>query len=375
MAKIVIAPDSFKGTLAARAASEALARGWLAVRPRDDVRIMPIADGGEGTLEALASAGTVRHPVSVLHPTEPLGGRRIDAEWLELPATRDAPRTGVVELAAGAGIELVDRLAPLEAHTYGFGQLIADALDHGVERLLLGLGGSCSTDGGAGALLALGARLNDVDGSPVPLGVAGLEQIASAELAGMRAIPAAGAVVLSDVTNPLLGELGAAAVFGPQKGAGPDLVPRLDAALARWADLLPVSADAPGAGAAGGTGFAMIAWGAEISSGAAMVAKATSLESELTGAELVITGEGSYDAQSAAGKAPSVVAGIAERLGVRVAIVAGRASVNGPGRVLSLTELAGSADEAMARTAHWLEVAGQRLAEEFSAEDPAEPDQ
>jgi glycerate kinase len=361
VSRVVIAPDSFKGTASAADAAAALAAGWRAVRPADEVVERPMADGGEGTLDAFASAvpGARRMPITVRGPlSEP-----VDTWWLLLP-----DGTGVVELAATSGITLLDPLAPLEAHTTGFGEAIAAALDAGVDHLLLALGGSSSTDGGTGALAVLGARFLDESGAPVPLGGGGLGALAEVDLVGLRPLPPGGAVILGDVTNPLLGPLGAAAIFGPQKGADAATVDLLEANLARLAGLVPSAlqplASAPGAGAAGGTGFGLLAWGARMGGGAALVAEAVGLAGAIAGADLVITGEGRFDGQSEAGKAPTIVAGLAHDAGVPTALVAGAVTAEPRGFAASvaLSELAGSGAAAMAEPLRWLDVAGGDLA-------------
>ncbi|MGI9822721.1 glycerate kinase [Agromyces sp. Marseille-Q5079] len=362
--RVVVAPDSFKGTVEATDAAAAIARGWLGVRPDDDLVEMPMADGGEGTLDAFLAAvpGAVRMPVEVQGPDS----RPARSSWVLLP-----DGTGIVELAATSGITMLDPLQPLDAHTVGFGEAIAAALDHGVERLLLGLGGSATSDGGAGALAALGARFADAEGDPVPHGNRGLALLARAHLGGLRPLPPGGAVVLGDVTNPLLGLTGAAAVFGPQKGADAATVDRLEANLAHLAAIVDtetgVDAGAPGTGAAGGTGFAMLAWGAELGGGAELIARTIGLPEAVGGADLVITGEGRYDGQSEAGKAPTEVARLAERSGVGVALVAGAITAE-PVRFaasVSLTDLAGGGAAAMADGVRWLEEAGAVLARRF----------
>ncbi|GAA1778626.1 glycerate kinase [Agromyces lapidis] len=367
MSRIVIAPDSFKGTASATEAAAAIARGWGAVRPTDELVLRPMADGGEGTLDAFGAAmpGAIRVPVTVAGPlAEPVA-----THWLLLPGE---PATGVVELAATSGITLLDPLAPLDAHTRGFGEAIAAALDHGVERLLLALGGSASTDGGAGALAELGAALLDGAGRPVAAGGRALGRLAEVRLDGLRCLPAAGAGLLVDVTNPLLGPAGAAAVFGPQKGASPADVAVLEAGLARLAELLPgTDPETPGAGAAGGTGFGLLAWGASTVPGARTVAETIGLPAALRGAALVITGEGRFDGQSAAGKVPSEIVRLAESAGVPAALVAGLVVAEpraaGFGASASLTELAGSGAAAVAEPLRWLERAGAELAAGFSA--------
>lgn len=368
--RVIFAPDSFKGSATAAQAAGALAEGWACIRPADELRLMPMADGGEGTLDAFQVAVPGARPM-VVTVTGP-HAQRVDARWLLLPATGAAPGgTGVVELAATSGITLLDRLRPLDAHTRGFGEAISAALDHGVSRLLLALGGSSSTDGGAGALRALGADFRDALGNVVPLGGGGLRQLASVDLAGLRPMPVGGALVLSDVTNSLLGTHGAAAVFGAQKGADAAQRAALEAGLATLAGLLSANAAAPGAGAAGGTGFGLLAWGAVIAPGSATVGEAIGLPAAVAGADFVVTGEGRFDAQSAAGKVASYVSGLPRRGGSFLAgngggvmLVAG--SIEAPTddfvQARALVELAGGLDAALAQPLRWLREAGSSLA-------------
>ncbi|MFC9558885.1 glycerate kinase [Agromyces sp. NPDC056965] len=368
MSRVVIAPDSFKGTANAADAAAAIARGWHSVRADDELVARPMADGGEGTLDAFEAAvpGARRMPITVRGPVS----SPVVTHWLLLP-----DGTGVVELAATSGITLLDPLAPLDAHSAGFGEAIADALDTGVERLLLALGGSASTDGGAGALSVLGARFLDADQATVQLGNRGLGALAGVDLTGLRPLPRGGALILGDVTNPLLGERGAAAVFGPQKGADAATVAVLDANLARLARLVAdIDSETPGAGAAGGTGFALLVWGAAMGGGAELVADALGLERDIADADLVITGEGRFDGQSEAGKAPSEVARLAASRGVPVALVAGAITAEPRGFAASvdLTVLAGGSEPAMADPLRWLEAAGAQLAAETEAETQGE---
>src|SRR3954452_13065337 len=293
MAKVVIAPDSFKGTLGAASAAEALAAGWREVRPDDEVLTLPLADGGEGTLEALGHDlhGACWRTAAVTGPD----GRTVDADWMMLP-----DGTAVVEMARAAALPLLDLPDPLGATTRGLGQLLAAVVaDPSVERVMLTLGGSATTDGGTGALAALGARFQDADGADLPPGGGALARLDRVDLSGLTPPPPGGVQCLVDVTAPLLGPLGAAGQFGPQKGASPEQVAELDAALARLADRLGGDREAPGAGAAGGTayGFA-VCWGAEFVSGAAAGAAGARLGQAPGGAELVMTGEGQFDAQS-----------------------------------------------------------------------------
>ena len=369
---VVVAPDSFKGSATAAVIARAIADGWTSVRPRDRVILAPMADGGEGTIDAfeLAVSATQRMPVVVKGPD----GRPVSTSWLLLPPTDELPGgVGVVELASTSGITLLDELAPLDAHTFGFGEAIADALDHRVSRLLLAIGGSASTDGGVGALAALGARFADAQGRPIRLGNRGLASLARVDLDALRTVPDGGAVILSDVTNPLLGPRGAAAVFGPQKGADEEQVLGLESGLVRLERLMRaarpgVRATTPGAGAAGGTGFGLLAWGATPAAGAEAVGSALGLPTLVAAADVVVTGEGRFDAQSAAGKVPGYVAGLAASAGAPAFLIAGAIEAEEVpfDAAVSLVDLAGGAADAMADPARWARAAGAQLAERTS---------
>lgn len=354
--RIVVAPDSFKGSIRAPEAAAAIAAGWLEVHPGDEVLRLPQADGGEGTLDALASAvpGAVRRSAGEVAGPD---GRPHAGEWLLLP-----DGTGVVELAAVCGLELLRSPDPLGASTRGLGQAVAPALDAGVERLWIALGGSASTDGGTGALAALGARFTDAEGHDLPSGGGGLDALGRVDLTGLRDAPRGGVRLLADVTAPLLGPAGAAAVFGPQKGASPTDVVLLEAGLARLAALLGPGADVPGAGAAGGTAYGFIAaWGAAVTSGTALIAAATGLGTAVAGADLVITGEGRFDTTSRHGKATGGVLALAEGLGVPALVIAGSAP-DGAGSI-ELAALAGGTAVAMADPTRWLVAAGRAAAQ------------
>ncbi|WP_243229905.1 glycerate kinase [Microbacterium sp. CIAB417] len=361
---MVIAPDSFKGSISAADAARALAEGWSEVEHGAEFVLRPMADGGEGTVAAFEAAvdGAQRHSLFVDGPA----GVPIESSWLWLPPTPDAPRgTGVVDLASTSGIELLDELRPWDADTTGFGQAIAAALDAGVSRLVLGIGSSASTDGGIGLLTALGARFLDTDGSPVASGAAGLCAVAAVDRVGLWGAP--DARVLTDVTNPLTGERGAAAIFGPQKGlTDPEDIRTVDAALARLANLLGLDPQIPGTGAAGGAGAALVAWGATLTPGAGAVAELIGLAEAIADADVVITGEGSFDGQSGDGKVPSFVAQLAADAGVPVMLVAGRitpdADTGAFAASASLTDLAGSAEAAQTEAERWLRAAGAALA-------------
>jgi len=371
--RIVLALDSFKGSISAVDATAAVARGVHDVDPAIEVILRPMADGGEGTLAAFAAAvgGVRRMLVTVMGPA----GSVIEAVWLLLAPTADAPNgTAVIDLASTSGIELLDELRPWDADTTGFGQAIAAALDHGVSRLVLGIGSSASTDGGTGMLAALGAQFLDAAGQPIARGARGLADLSRVDLSALRRLSGdrpIDVLVLSDVMNPLIGPKGAATVFGPQKGlTEPADIRALDAHLARLAQLLDVDPTTPRSGAAGGAGLALHAWGARLVSGAAEVAALINLDQEIAAADLVITGEGSFDGQSAEGKVPAFVAGRAAHLGVAVALVAGRIAPDVDATAFtsaySLTALAGRAELALADPATYLHQAGAAIARALS---------
>ncbi|MFJ5926006.1 glycerate kinase [Kitasatospora sp. NPDC092948] len=362
--RIVVAPDSFKGTIDAADAAEALAAGWRSVRPADEVRCVPMADGGEGTLAAVVSASPGARLVDVPDVTGP-DGRPVRGQFALLP-----DGTAVVELAVASGLPLLGgELRPLTATTQGTGETISAALDAGATRLLIGLGGSASTDGGFGLLSALGARLLNDAGQEIPYAPstfdAAMAVAVTFDRSRMRSAPPAGVVLLTDVTNPLLGERGAAAVYGPQKGAGENELPLLEGRLTRLAELMGGDPSHPGAGAAGGTGYGLLAgWGAVVEPGAPAVARLLGLPGLLTSADLLITGEGRYDATSLQGKAVGEVVRLAETANVPASVVAGESAVDG---VLTLSSLAGSASAARSEPARWLHRAGAVLAERWTA--------
>jgi len=352
-----MAPDSLKGSIGAAAAASALAAGWRQARPGDEVIELPLADGGEGTLAVLAAA----NPASRWHLAEVSGPTtaRVAAAWLELPGN-----VAVVELAAAAGLPLLTEIAPLAAHSYGVGELIGLALDAGARQLVIALGGSACTDGGTGALAALGVRFLDKDGLDLPRGGGPLTGLAAIDLSGLRPPPPGGVRCLTDVRAPLLGPAGAAAVFGPQKGARPADVATLEAGLARLAEQLGGDPEQPGSGAAGGCGYGFAAgWGARLLPGAEQIAAIAGLPAALVAADLVITGEGRYDETSRGGKVVGAVCAAAEQAGVPVAVVAGAVTAAPPGpRAVELIALAGTREAAMREPARWLGQAARLLA-------------
>lgn len=358
--RVVVAPDSFKGSLPARQAAEIIADAWRTVRPGDEVLLAPQADGGEGTLDALAavhvdarwySAGPVRGP----------DGRDTEGRWLQL-----ADGTAVIELAQMSGLPMMAHLQPLAASTYGLGQVIAAAVTHGCHRLVIGLGGSASTDGGAGALQALGARLRDRAGHEIGPGGGELARLHTIDMTALTPPPPGGVTLLSDVDAPLLGPAGAAHVFGPQKGADTGQCIFLDAALARFADRLGVvvrtNPAQPGVGSAGGTAFGLTAWGATLTPGADYIAAVTGLSAAFGHADLIVTGEGRFDHTSLTGKVVGAILTHCDNTSTRGVIIAGDFATDPPDGSVSLTDTAGSTAAALAQPQQWLRSAAIAVA-------------
>lgn len=327
---VVIAPDSFGGALDSVGVADAIAAGWRRQRPGDAVREIPMADGGEGTLAAIAVAlgeSAERRSVETVDPLE----RPVTAEWLLL----DDGRGAFIEMAAASGLALLspDERTPEScraATTRGTGDLLRAALDAGVERITLGLGGSATTDGGSGLLAALGARLLDGEGRDLPPGGAALARLARIDPSGLDPrLADVQLVVASDVTNPLCGAHGAAATYGPQKGADPAAVEELDAALAVFGDAIEAAAgrlvaDIPGAGAAGGTTAGLLGFtSAMVRPGVDVVAELVGLAEALEHADLVVTGEGRADEQTLSGKAAMGVARLARTRSAPVVLLCG----------------------------------------------------
>ena len=326
--KVVIAIDSFKGSLSSVEAGNAAAKGVKRVFPDAECIVSPLADGGEGTVDALvAGMGGEFREVEVTGPD----GRPTEARYGLLPGG-----TAVMEMAQAAGITLVSGAArnPLRTTTYGVGEMIRDAAANGAKRIVMGIGGSATNDGGAGMLQALGWRLLDASGKDIQRGGAGLADISRIEPPDADAYADVSGLsfrVACDVTNPLCGPNGASAVFGPQKGATPEMVAALDAALARFAAVATASlgatgdaASAPGAGAAGGLGYAFKTFlGAELTQGVDLVLQETRLDDAMRDVDVVVTGEGRLDGQTAMGKAPIGVARLAKRHYAQVLAFAG----------------------------------------------------
>ena len=323
--RIIVAPDSFKGSVSALGVAEAMERGIHAVFPEADVIKVPIADGGEGTVEALvaATAGRLMH-TRVRGPM----GEPLNAHW----GVSGDGSTAFIEMASASGLPLVpkERRDPRIASTFGTGELMKAALDAGLRRLVVGIGGSATNDGGTGMARALGARFLDAEGRDLPEGGAALARLARIDLSGLDPrLAEASILVACDVDNPLCGPRGASAVYGPQKGATPEMVAELDGALTVLATVATAVtgrdiALSPGAGAAGGLGAGLLFFTpASLRPGVSIVLETTGFETLIQDVDLVLTGEGRTDFQTAMGKAPVGVAEVARRHGVPVICLSG----------------------------------------------------
>ncbi|PHO07557.1 glycerate kinase [Thermoanaerobacterium thermosaccharolyticum] len=321
--KILVAPDSFKGSLSSKEVLKAISEG---IRRAIDAEIagLPIADGGEGTVDALIAS---------------LGGRIVDVDVVGplgnvvksfFGILNDG--TAVIEMAASSGLNLVpnDMRNPLITTTYGVGQLIKEALDKGCRKFIIGLGGSATNDGGAGMIQALGVKLLDEDCKDIPYGGGNLHKLKKVDTSSIdKRVYESSFIVASDVTNPLCGEYGASAVYGPQKGATPEMVEILDRNLKHYSSVIKETlgkdfSDVPGAGAAGGLGFSLMAFlNAKIRSGIDIVMEASNIDEKVKSCDIVITGEGNTDFQTAYGKAPAGIARIAKKYGKPVVILSG----------------------------------------------------
>lgn len=370
---VLIASDSFKGSASSREVNELIEKGVRRVVPNAQVKRFAIADGGEGTVEAivLALGGTVRE-ITVTGPI----GRPVQARYGMV-----GDHTAVIEMAESSGITLIEQSSAnaRRASTFGVGELVLDAIDHGAERILMGLGGSATSDGGAGMAKALGARLLDDKGADVPCGLAGLEHLASIDLDGMDPrIEGVEFIALTDVSNPLVGRNGAVYVYGPQKGLERVELEQLDGWICGYARMLEATlgrniADVAGAGAAGGLGAGLMAFcNATVVPGIEYVLNAIKLEEAMEGVDLVITGEGRMDAQSAFGKAPVGVARRAKRLGIPVIAVVGSRAAGlgniydeGIDLVIPAVIAPSTLEECIASTKQALPIAGESCARAF----------
>ncbi|MCW4466819.1 glycerate kinase [Glutamicibacter sp. MNS18] len=377
--KIVIASDKFKGTLTGAEVAAALHSGLARSIPQLDTVTVPVADGGEGTVDAALAAGFTQVTVTVTGPT----GQPVDAAY----ATNGD--TAVIEMAAASGLDVLPggRKEPLTATSYGTGELVKHALQAGATQIVLGVGGSATTDAGAGMLQALGVLLKDRAGRELPGGGAALADVARIDFTALENLLAGTSMVLAaDVDNPLTGPNGAAAIFGPQKGASDSQVRELDAALGHFAGVLEEQLGTgyrqnPGAGAAGGMGYAAMALlGAKRRRGIDVVLELTGLAEALEGADAVITGEGSLDHQSLEGKTPIGVAELAGSRGVPVYAVCGRTTLGdeelasaGIRHTVALVDLVEDPSEAMSRAAALVSKAGEQLGQVIAAEHVADP--
>jgi glycerate kinase len=331
--RVLVAPDSFKGTFSSVVVAGALAEGWSTLRPDDELLLAPMADGGEGMLDAIeASGGWDRHAVAAKDPLM----RTLTASFLRADAR------ATVEMASASGLSRVtpEERDPLAATTFGTGQILAAAIGLGCRDIVIGFGGSATTDGGAGLLEALGARLRDADGVDLSSGGGALGGLASIDLGGLsEVLSEVHLTVASDVTNPLLGEHGAAAIFGPQKGATPEQVSELDRNLRRYADVVEGMIGRPlryesGSGAAGGAIFALLAIAdrfasLEVRPGVEVVMDLTGFDEAVASADLVLTGEGNVDGQTAFGKTAMGVAQRAREAGARTICFGGGVTPEG----------------------------------------------
>lgn len=371
--RVLIAADKFKGSLTAVQVAARVTAGLRRVVPDVDVEALPVADGGDGTVDAAVAAGFQRREVRVAGPL----GQEVTAAF----ALRGD--TAVVEMAEASGLQRLPAgvFAPLTASTYGSGELLRAALDAGARTIVFGVGGSATTDGGAGMLSALGARFLDEEGVPPAPGGGGLARLARADLSGLDPrLSSVDLVLASDVDNPLTGPKGAPAVYGPQKGASPDDVETLDAALAHYAQVLQGAigpraveyAVAPGAGAAGGLGYGALVLGARFRPGIEVMLDVLGFAPALARASLVITGEGSLDEQTLHGKAPAGVAVAARAAGKEVVAVCGRLALPpealgraGIRRAYPLTETEPDLATCLSDAGPILERVAERIARDF----------
>jgi len=369
--KVLIAPQAYKGSLDALEVAQAIATGIRSIWPDLELDILPVADGGEGTVEALVTATQGTYVESRVE--DPLG-RPVTARWGLL----GDGRTAVIEMAAASGLPLLDRSErnPMVTSTFGTGQLIKAALDRGAERLIVGIGGSATNDGGAGMAHALGVRFLDAQGKYLPRGGRPLQRLHRIDASRLDPrLHGVEVVVASDVTNVLCGPEGASHVYGAQKGATPRAAALLDRALENYAavierDLGLAVRDIPGAGAAGGLGAGLIAFtGARMTRGVDLIFKAMRFDEHLDGVHLVLTGEGRIDGQDVFGKAPIVVAERASTRGIPVIVIVGNIGTgheacydHGVSAVMSIMSRPMTIDRALTQTAQLITEAAVRTA-------------
>ncbi len=361
--RILIVPDSFKGSAGALRVASHIEYGWQSIRPGDEIHSLPLADGGEGTLECIHRLkGGELFTSLVLGPDS----QNVSASWLLLD-----DGSAIIELAQSSGLGLMSYKDPLRAHTYGFGQLIRNAMENkATKKIVLALGGSASTDGGSGALRALGYKFLDANEVELPLGGRYLQDLSSIDGSDALLPPQGGVLLLTDVSNPLLGVTGAAQIFAPQKGATVQEVELLESALSQFAEITYGDVEVPGSGSAGGTAYGLATlWSAEITSGSEYVTSLFNMSTLIDQADLVITGEGAIDSQTWDGKIVGRIAHLCKTAGKPLIAVVG---VNNLGQsdeieqIISLSELAGSSLLAIDEVEKWLFSAGALAAKKFS---------
>jgi len=350
MSRIVICFDSFKGSISSIEAAEAFASGWSGVHPEDEIDIVAFADGGEGTADAILANSPSAERIRL----------EDGASWIKLTT-----ETALVELAENCGLTIQGTSDPLGATTLPLGRALRAAIESGAKEILVAVGGSASTDGGSGVMVALGVKLLDEAGNPVASGNRGLQKLSRVDFSQCLDLSGVDIRVLTDVENPLLGENGAAKIFGPQKGASPTEVEILEQNLKHFAQLFDhPDPNMPGTGAAGGTAFGLVALGAKIESGASYLANLVGLPERIAKADLVITGEGSFDSQTEAGKAVSIVLACSKQSGTKLHLVAGviAGEANGFASQTQLVDIAPSRDAAIEDAAKYLFIAATKLA-------------
>jgi glycerate kinase len=360
VARILLVPDSFKGSASSSEVANAVAKGWAATRTGDEITTIAFGDGGEGTLECIAGAAADAQKIELV--AQGADGRDRTTYWLLVNGD-----TAVIEMAAICGITTLEKLDALGTHSFGLGQVIADALEHPeVREILVAVGGSASTDAGLGALVALGCKAVGADGD-LSLGGGALRNLTRIDLAAGYVAPERGVKILVDVQSPMTGADGAAFVYGPQKGASAGEVEVLDAGLQNFLTVVGAQ-DRAGYGAAGGvSGGLATVLGAQIVSGVETLAQISGLLERLDQIDCVVTGEGALDSQSFRGKVVGYVLEQAKARGVVAMVVCGVNKNGADDRVISLVEIAPTVDDAIKSPAKWLEVAGRRLAERFGA--------
>ena len=358
MTRVLVCVDSFRGSIDSLAAAQSIAAGWSAIRPADEIETLAFADGGEGTLDAVHRATPGSRVQSVIDQDS-------NREISFLAISKEI---ALVELAAICGLGVEGSADPQGASSYRLGLGIRQAIAMGHQIIWVGLGGSASSDGGAGAMQALGAKLLRADGSPIEKGNRGLSELTTIDLGEVLIPDNVSLILLTDVENPLLGPSGAVRVYSKQKGATESDFAQMEANLQKLSNVLKeINSDLPGSGAAGGTAFGLMALGGQITSGARHIAQLIGLESKIQLADLVITGEGSFDSQTKDGKAVAIVAELSSAKSKTCYLVAGqiKGDVSSFAGSVAISELAPSIESSMQSAPTWLKKAGEKLAGQF----------